>query len=156
VAAIDPPAPLPPPSQKPEPFDAAAVDARALRRLFLELPSVMGGLRSATMPGNCGLFRKRQELLHRIDLANLSASTMPALELAAPGEPLHASEQVRRARHCAGAAAALDEAWALLARAERAGDDSLGALFDDLDRIVANLECHCAGRRAVHAQGDQP
>ncbi|WP_229424984.1 hypothetical protein [Massilia sp. Se16.2.3] len=47
------------------------------------------------------------------------------------------------------AAAALDEAWALLARLERAGDAELAALFGDLERIVANLEEALAARKRV-------
>jgi hypothetical protein len=150
-----PPAPQPvPASAATEAFDAGASDARALRRLFLELPCLMGGLRLAVLPSGPGLFRQQQQLLHRLDLASLSAATMPALELAAPGETIGAIAQARRARHSQRAAAALDEAWALLARFEHAGDGAAPALFDELDRIVANLELHCAGRRAASAAGD--
>jgi hypothetical protein len=134
-----------------QPFDAAAVDAQVLRRLFLELPCVMSGVRLAALPGSPALFRRQQELLQRLDSACLSASTMPALELAAPGQPLAAIEQVRRARHSQQAGTALDEAWALLARIEPAGQADMPALLDELDRIVSNLETHCARRRAVHA-----
>lgn len=139
----------------PAPFDAPASDRAALRRLFLELPSLMSGLRLAVLPGDCTLFRQQQALLQRLDLVSLSVTTMPALELAAPGEPLGAIEQIRRARHSTGAAAALDDAWALLARFEIAGDGELPALFDELDRLVANLEHHCGQRRATHA-GEEP
>jgi hypothetical protein len=132
------------------PFDAPAVDARVLRRLFLELPCVMSGVRLAALPGSAELFRRQQELLLRLDSACLSAATMPALELAAPGQPLAAIEQVRRARHSQQAGTTLDEAWALLARIEPAGQADMPALLDELDRIVSNLETHCAGRRAVH------
>jgi hypothetical protein len=137
------------------PFDAPASDAAALRRLFLELPSLMTGLRLAVLPGDAGLFRQQQCLLQRLDLVSLSVTAMPALELCAPGEPLAAIEQVRRARHSQLAAGALDEAWALLARFERADEADLELLFDELDRIVANLEVHCERRRAVHA-GEEP
>ena len=44
----------------------------------------------------------------RLDLVSLSVGTMPALELAAPGQPLAPEEQLRRARHSRRAAAALD------------------------------------------------
>ncbi|MDB5748378.1 MAG: hypothetical protein JWP72_3226, partial [Massilia sp.] len=47
------------------------------------------------------------------------------------------------------AAAALDEAWALLARLERADDAALAGLLDEADRIVANLEHEMAGRKRV-------
>jgi hypothetical protein len=60
---------------------------------------------------------------------------------------------VRRARHSQQAGTALDEAWALLARIEPAGQPDMPALLDELDRIVSNLETHCARRRAVHAGG---
>jgi hypothetical protein len=149
-----PPAPLPlPATAVTQVFDAGVIDARALRRLFLELPFLMGGLRLAVLPSGADLFRQQQELLHRLDLASLSAATMPALELAAPGQAIAANGQARRARHSQRATAALDEAWALLARFEQAGDSAAPALFDELDRIVANLELHCAGRRAVPAAG---
>jgi hypothetical protein len=148
------PAAVAPAAADVRPFDAPAADPAALRRLFLELPCLMSGLRLAVLPASSGLFRLQQALLQRLDLVNLSASTMPALELAAPCEPLPAIEQVRRARHSQRAAVAMDEGWALLARFERAADDELPPLFDELDRIVANLEHHCAGRRALH-EGEQ-
>jgi hypothetical protein len=137
-------------------FDASAADARALRRLFLELPCLMSGLRLAVFPSAADSFRQQQELLHRLDLASLSAATMPALELAAPCKPLGAIDQVRRARHSQGATVALDEAWALLARLEHASDGDLPSLFEELDRIVANLALHCASRRAAYAPGGEP
>lgn len=132
-------------------FDAPATDARVLRRLFLELPCLMGGLRQAPLPTGAGQFARQRALLHRLDLACLCAATMPALELAGPGQPLAAIEQVRRARHSQHAAHALDEAWALLARIERADSNLAETRLDELDRIVANLEYHCAGRRAACA-----
>ena len=132
----------------PEPaFDPAQADARALRRLFLEVPCVMCRLRLAVLPSGQDLFRQHQALLHRLDLVSLSAASMPALELAAPGQPLPYGEQLRRARHSLRAAHALDEAWALLARLDGAGDAGLPLMFDQADRIVANLEYDCAERR---------
>jgi uncharacterized protein YktB (UPF0637 family) len=76
---------------------------------------------------------------------------MPALALAAPNEALAAAEQLRRARHSRRAVAALDEAWALLARMKHAVAELPQAigLLDEADRIVANLECDCAARRAT-------
>ncbi|XYJ08833.1 hypothetical protein ACSUZJ_15670 [Telluria sp. B2] len=132
-----------------QPFDPAQEDARALRRLFLELPCVMCRLRLAALPSGQALFRQQQALLQRLDLACLAAASMPALALAAPGQPLAPEQQSRRAHHSVRAAAALDEAWALLARLERAGDEGLALLFDDAERIVANLEHEFDGRKLV-------
>jgi hypothetical protein len=126
-----------------------AADASALRRLFLELPCVMHGLRLAVLPPGQALFREHQALLQRLDLVSLGVNTMPALELASPGAPLADDEQRRRARHSAHASTALDEAWALLARLNAAQDEQLPALFDEADRIVANLEHATAARRAA-------
>ena len=133
-------------------FVPACEDARALRRLFLELPCLMCAVRMAVMPSDQGRFRQHQELLRRLDLVSLAVGTMPALELAAPGQPLAQDEQLRRARHSRRAAAALDEAWALLARLKVAGEGPLDTLFDEADRIVANLESEAGARRAVSAR----
>lgn len=148
------PAPAPsasaqPPAAVAQSFDPAAEDARALRRLFLELPCVMCRLRLAALPSGQALFRQQQALLQRLDLVCLAAATMPSLALAAPGQPLAPAQQLRRARHSLRAAAALDEAWALLARLECAEDEGLALLFDDAGRIVANLEHELDGRRLV-------
>jgi hypothetical protein len=135
--------------EQPELADAHAIDARALRRLFLELPCLMRGLRLAAAPSTGDEFRTLQHMLQRLDLASLAVATMPALELATPGTPLAPPERVRRARHAAHAAIALDEGWALLARFERAEGVQFALLLDELDRILANLERDCAGRRAI-------
>jgi hypothetical protein len=140
------PATLPPQ----EAFDAALEDARALRRLFLELPGLMCGLRLAVLPADCATFRRHQELLRRLDLVSLSVGTMPALALAAPGQPLPGAGQLRRARHSRRAAAALDEGWALLARLKLSDAAQAAALLEEGDRIVANLEHDCAARREVN------
>jgi hypothetical protein len=126
--------------------DMALADAIALRRLFLELPSVIGALRLASVPVGPDGFRQRQALLHRLDRVNLAAATMPSLGLAAPGKPLGAGQQQVRVAHSRQAVEALDEAWALLARvaATPASD-----LADDADRIVANLEHHVQLRGLV-------
>lgn len=130
-------------------FDPAREDAKALRRLFIELPGVMCGLRLAVLPADCALFRRHQELLRRLDLVSLSVGTMTALGLAAPGQALGIDEQRRRARHSLRALAALDEAWALLARMKLGDAAMVPALLEEADRIVANLECDCAARRAT-------
>jgi hypothetical protein len=135
--------------------DLRANDARALRRLFLELPCLMRALRLAAAPSTSDEFRVLQHMLQRLDLASLSVVTMPALELSAPGQPLPSDLRAGRARHAELAATALDEGWALLARFECAEGVQFALLLDDLDRIVSNLEVHCAGRRATGI-GDQP
>lgn len=128
---------------------AVLSDAQAMRRLFLELPCVMCALRLVVLPQGLALFRQHQELLQRMDQVCLSAATMPALELAAPGQMLAAQHQLRRASHSGAAAAALDEAWALLARLSLADAQQLAPLFDEADRIVSNLEYHSGGRRSA-------
>jgi len=137
-----------------EAFVPACEDARALRRLFLELPCLMCAVRMAVLPADQERFRQHQELLRRLDLVSLAVGTMPALELAAPGQPLALDEQVRRARHSRRAAAALDEAWALLARMKVAGEGPLDVLFDEADRIVANLETAASARRVTNVQDE--
>ena len=130
-------------------FVPACEDARALRRLFLELPCLMCAIRLAALPSGQDQFRQQQDLLRRLDLVSLAVGTMPALELSAPNQPLAQEEQLRRARHSRRAAAALDEAWALLARIKTGGEIALAPLFDEAERIVANLEHETAGRRSV-------
>ena len=124
-------------------------DAKALRRLFLELPCLMCGLRLGALPNGQEQFRQQQALLQRLDRLSVEITTMPALVLAAPGQPLALDEQLRRMRHSRRATVALDEAWALLARLEGAQGERLAALYDEAERIVANLEADCAGRRAA-------
>ncbi|MBZ2207465.1 hypothetical protein [Massilia soli] len=125
-------------------------DARALRRLFLELPRLASALRLATLPPGQDLFRQHQALLRRLDQVSVSVSTMPALELAAPGRRLDERRQAARAGHSVHALAALDEAWALLARLKTS---PLAAVIDDADRIVANLEHDSAARRMTDGEG---
>jgi len=124
-------------------------DAKALRRLFLELPCLMCGLRFGALPNGQDQFRQQQALLQRLDRLSVEITSMPALVLAAPGQPLALDEQLRRMRHSRRATVALDEAWALLARLEGAQGERLAALYDEAERIVANLEADCAGRRAA-------
>lgn len=140
-------------AQKPGvPFDPVMADARALRRLFLELPAVMAGLRQAALPAGCEAFHRHKALLQQFDSANLVVGTMPSLSLEAPGIVLDASGQVRRARKAQEATAALDEAWALLARLRLAGEAQLPALWDEAERIGANLSMALAARRAVREE----
>lgn len=119
-------------------------DAAALRRLFLELPPLTSRLRQLDPPA--GAFARQRALLARMDLASASVLTMPALALAAPGQPLAQGLQQQRAHGAIRAASALDEMWALLARAGGKLDD---ALFDELERITANLEEGLSRRRTV-------
>jgi len=132
-----------------ERFDPAVEDAKALRRLFLELPCLMCGLRLAAMPAACEQFQRQQALLQRLDLVSVGVNAMPALALAAPGQALPAEEQLRRARHSRRACVSLDEAWALLARLRQAGEAALPQLYGEAERIVANLEADWAERRSV-------
>ena len=142
------------PAPAPERFDPALEDAKALRRLFLELPCLMCGVRLAAMPAAQAQFQRQQALLQRLDLVSVGVNAMPALALAAPGQPLDADNQLRRARHSRRACVSLDEGWALLARLRQAGEAALPQLYDDAERIVANLEADCAGRRAVADDGE--
>lgn len=130
-------------------FEPAPEDAKALRRLFLELPCLMCGMRLAAMPAAQEQFHRQQALLQRLDLVSVAVNAMPALDLAAPGQPLAAEQQLRRARHSRRACVSLDEAWALLARLRQAGEAALPQLYDEAERIVANLEADCAGRRSL-------
>lgn len=124
----------------------ASADAHALRRLFLELPCVMSGLRLA-FPYAQVSFADQCALLARLDAAALSVDTMPSFALAAPAEPLDAAGRARRATASLAALEALDEAWALLARLRAAGAGV--AAVDDADRIAANLETALAARRSA-------
>jgi hypothetical protein len=137
-------------------FEPAPEDAKALRRLFLELPCLMCGMRLAAMPAAQEQFHRQQALLQRLDLVSVAVNAMPALDLAAPGQPLAAEEQLRRARHSRRACVSLDEAWALLARLRQAGEAALPQLYDEAERIVANLEADCAGRRSIAGEGETP
>jgi hypothetical protein len=128
-------------------LEPAMADAKALRRLFLELPCLMCGLRLAALPASPEQFRQQQALLQRLDLLSVGAGAMPALGLAAPGQALGPAQQLQRVRHSRRATVSLDEAWALLARLKSASPALLTALYDECDRIVANLEADCEGRR---------
>jgi hypothetical protein len=140
-----------------EHFAPAAADARALRRLFLELPVLTSGLRMVTLPAGQAVFVAQRSLLQRLALIALDVNTMPSLAWVAPDQPLAADQQRRRARHSILAAQALDQAWALLARWRQGMPDAaadpvrLDALLDEADRIVSNLDYHLAQRRIAHA-----
>jgi len=151
AASVSASAPALAPAPSKQITEPAMIDAKALRRLFLELPCLMCGLRLAALPDNPEQFRRQQALLQRLDLLSVGAGAMPALGLAAPGQALAQAEQLRRVRHSRRATVSLDEAWALLARLKAAAPAGIGALYDECDRIVANLEADCEGRRA--AQG---
>ena len=138
----------------PAAFDAAQVDALALRRLFLELPGVTCALRLAVLPPGQQLFRQHQDLLQRLGRVILTIATMPALALLAPGQSLAHDQIKARAEHSSAALGALDEAWALAARLAIAPAAQLAGIFDDADRVVANLEYHSAGRHSAMPASD--
>jgi len=124
-------------------------DAYALRRLFLELPALSAAMRMLAPPE--GGFAAQQELLQRFALAALDVNTMPSLAWATPDRALPREQQAQRAGHAAAAVGALDEAWALLASMKLARADEIAQLYDEADRLVANLEFALANRRAVPA-----
>ena len=120
---------------------AAADDAAALRRLFLELPEATRALRLLPAPA----FAVRQAQLQQLGLAALEVNTMPALAWSAPGRRRAVDGQRRLACASMAAMRALDELWAALAHMKlAAGGDG----DDDIDRIVANCAFHLAARRA--------
>ncbi|NVD74674.1 hypothetical protein D0T25_10020 [Duganella sp. BJB488] len=134
----------------------ARQDAFALRRLFIELPSLASELRVLVLPDGLQNFQQHQALLLRLGMAALNVNTMPALAWAAPDQPLAPEEQARRTVQTLLAVQALDEAWALLARFQRADHAQWPALLEDADRICANLETGLAFRRAPHAPRAEP
>ena len=123
-------------------------DARALRRLFLELPPLAAALRLLAPPAGRDGFLQQRAMLQRFALSQLDVDTMPSLAWATPDRPLPAAQQAQRARASTLAVAALDEAWALLARLQVAAAPD-AALYDEADRIAANLELALARRRAI-------
>lgn len=134
----------------PEAHDHADGDAKALRRLFLELPCLLAALRRLSLPPGPALFARQQALLRQFDLLSLQLATMPALRLAAPGRPLDGASQARRAGHARRACTTLDQAWALLARLPAAPPAAAAeAWLDEAERIAANLACDLDGRRAT-------
>jgi len=135
---------------------ASGSDAAGLRRLFLELPVLTRDLRVLALPAGPAAFQQHQGLLQRLGMASLHVDTMPALAWAAPDQPLDAVNQARRAGATALAVTALDQCWSLLARLQRLPADERPALFDDADRLCANLETGLAQRRATHGQRQEP
>ncbi|MQA40324.1 hypothetical protein [Rugamonas aquatica] len=134
----------------------ARQDAFGLRRLFLELPSLSGGLRVLVLPDGLPVFQQHQALLLRLGMAALNVNTMPSLAWAAPDQPLPHEEQARRTGQTLLAVQALDEAWALLARLQLAAHVQWPGLLDEADRICANLETGLAFRRAPYAPRTEP
>jgi hypothetical protein len=128
----------------------AEQDARALRRLFLELPVLSNELRLLTLPSGLPVFQLHQALLLRLGMAALNVNTMPALAWAAPDQPLPAADQALRSVQTMIAQAALDEAWSLLARLQLASPQQWPSLLDEAERICANLETGLSLRRATH------
>ncbi|MES2164010.1 MAG: hypothetical protein V4476_22855 [Pseudomonadota bacterium] len=158
VAAADTP-PVPPPVAVAPSAAAAPVawqDAFGLRRLFLELPALSRDLRLLALPEGSLIFQQHQALLLRLGMAALNVNTMPSLAWAAPDQPLEYAEQIRRAGQTLVTVQALDEAWALLARFQRADHAQWPALLEEADRICANLETGLAFRRAPHAPRTEP
>lgn len=167
------PAPAPAPAPAPEAAVASSIastqtagtraaegtsqqDARALRRLFLELPAVSRELRLLTQPEGLPLFQQHQAWLLRLGMAALNVNTMPSLAWAAPDQPLSTSDQASRKEHTLIAQSALDETWALLARLQLASPQQWPALLDEADRICANLETGLALRRQPYPQRTEP
>ncbi|MRW88773.1 hypothetical protein GJ699_02100 [Duganella sp. FT80W] len=138
------------------PASVAERDARALRRLFLELPSLSGELRLLTLPAGLPVFQQHQSVLLRLGMAALNVNTMPSLAWAAPDQPLSVADQTRRSAQTQIAQTALDEAWSLLARLQRAGQLQWPSLLDEADRICTNLETGLALRRAAHLPHTEP
>ncbi|HJV01702.1 MAG TPA: hypothetical protein VJ752_14255 [Burkholderiaceae bacterium] len=146
-------APPAPPDRKAGPsagWPPAQCDARALRRLFLELPALIAAFRLVELPPGPEAFRAQQALLQRLNLMKLSVDTMPSLAWAAPDQPLAADQQARRSRNSTAAVAALDEAWALLARLQLVVPVQWAELADEAERICANLEYDLTLRRAPY------
>jgi len=134
---------------------AVELDKPALRRLFLELPALSAAMRMLTPPE--GGFAAQQELLQRLALVALDVNTMPSLAWETPDRQLPRALQESRAGFSVQAVSALDDAWALLARLKLAASEELTQLYDEADRLVANLEFALANRRAVpsSATGDE-
>jgi pyruvate/2-oxoglutarate dehydrogenase complex dihydrolipoamide acyltransferase (E2) component len=134
----------------------AEQDARALRRLFLELPALGSGLRLLTLPNGLPIFQQHQAVLLRLGMAALNVNTMPSLAWAAPDQPLSMAGQARRVAQTMIAQSALDEAWSLLARLQLADPQQWPALLDEADRICTNLETGLSLRRIAQLERMEP
>lgn len=134
----------------------AEQDARALRRLFLELPVLSAELRLLTLPEGTEIFQQHQSLLLRLGMAALNVNTMPSLAWAAPDQPLPAEDQALRSAQTLIAQSALDEAWSLLARLQGASHEQWSSLLDEADRICANLETGLSLRRTTYVPRQEP
>lgn len=143
-------------SQAPVALPAALQDAKALRRLFLELPVLSSELRLLVLPAGLPTFQQHQALLLRLGMAILNVNTMPALAWAAPDQPLEPEAQARRTAQTLVAQTALDEAWSLLARLQLASPEQWPQLLDDADRICANLETGLSLRRSANIPRTEP
>jgi len=135
---------------------AAEQDARALRRLFIELPALGSELRLLSLPEGSVIFQQHQALLLRLGMAALNVNTMPALAWAAPDQPLSAGDQAVRSAQTLIAQSALDESWSLLARLQLASPQQWPQLLDEADRICANLETGLSLRRMPHVPRTEP
>jgi hypothetical protein len=156
-----PPASIPastpaPDAASPASTPIAGQDARALRRLFLELPVLSSELRLLILPAGMPIFQQHQALLLRLGMAILNVNTMPALAWAAPDQPLAPADQGRRASQTLIAQAALDESWSLLARLQLADPQQWPQLLDEADRICANLETGLSLRRSAYPPRTEP
>jgi hypothetical protein len=134
----------------------AEQDAKALRRLFLELPVLSSELRLLVLPQGMPVFQQHQALLLRLGMAILNVNTMPALAWAAPDQPLAPADQSRRVTQTLIAQTALDESWSLLARLQRADPLQWPGLLNDADRICANLETGLSLRRSAYPPRTEP
>jgi len=138
------------------PATVAEQDARALRRLFIELPALASALRLLTLPEGSAVFQQHQALLLRLGMAALNVNTMPSLAWAAPDQPLPADDQTRRSAQTLVAQSALDEGWSLLARLQLAAPQQWLLLLDEADRICANLETGLSLRRLPRIPRTEP
>lgn len=146
----------PPPSGAASTALAAEQDARALRRLFLELPALSSGLRLLTLPDGLPIFQQHQAVLLRLGMAALNVNTMPSLAWGAPDQPLSMAGQARRVAQSMIAQSALDEAWSLLARLQLADPQQWPSLLDEADRICTNLETGLSLRRIAQLERMEP
>jgi len=137
-------------------MSVAEQDARALRRLFLELPALSRELRLLALPEGLDIFQQQQSMLLRLGMAALNVNTMPSLAWAAPDQPLPAADQTLRCAQALIAQTALDEAWPLLARLQLASPEQWPSLLEEADRICANLETGLSLRRTTYVPRTEP